>query len=914
MRWKIALILSMLSLATMAGAHASQQWADADYLNGRMIVDLKTDVDPRVPAVEGSGIVQLGIAEFDELCREFEVTVCFRLVPDESLNKLKVPPALYRTYVMIFREEYPVLNVLDRFSSLSCVNYAMPDLLYHEDRTPNDQRWNAQYDKRLMGEDQAWDISTGSRDIIVTGIDTGVDWNHPDLGLDPSHPELGHILWVNPDEDLNGNDLCYDMTDYPGDSEDINGSDDGGNGYVDDFLGWDFIRNIGGCATDEDCDSHMDNDMFGLESHGTHVAGIMAAHGNNSIGIAGASWVGRLMALRAGYLNSQNEGLMPESATTPAIVYAAANGAKVINMSYGGPSASNPQQQALNSAWAQGCINFAASGNSGSESVHYPAGYDNVISVNATDQQDVLASWSNRGTWTDMCAPGVAIMSTIIDGYTQYDGTSMASPNAAGVAALVWAIMPTLTNAELRDLLFQTCEDISALNPGIVPATKLGHGRVSARNAVAGEFPRLSVSGVAVTDQSGGDGDNRLEGGESGQLVITVANDPTWADGDDITMIVTTVDTNLTVSNGEIGLGTILSGQAVNNSSNPVTLTVGALGLYQVFDAVLSVEFENPSGFHQALTTMVRVGRGNVLLVDDDGAALYDVNYGAGLTQSGVSWDVWHAASSGTISAAEIGHYNTVLWACGDDSLTTFTDAEQAIVTGFLNAGHNLIVTGQYVDEDLRGSDFYANVLHAQSEQLNGDRRINGVTGNSISDGLTLLLQGSCASNGQRSPSRILTSNGSEAIFNYSNGGIAAVSYSGAYKLVYCGFALEAACGNSGTDSYGDVLGRVLTWMNVTDVPGGRSVELPTAVELRGNYPNPFNPATTIEFALPSGGMVKLAVYDLLGRNVATLADGMMAAGVHRLEFDGSQLASGVYFARLEAGAAVRSAKMVLLK
>ncbi|MBI5059408.1 S8 family peptidase [candidate division KSB1 bacterium] len=904
----------MLSLATLAGARVSDQWATCEYLTGRMIVDLTVDIGPRIPALDQSGIVQLGLPEFDALCREFEVSSCFRLVPDESLDRLRVPPDLYRTYVLIFRAEYPVLNVIDRFAEVGYVNFAMPDLLYRADRTPNDPRWNSQYDKRIMGEDLAWDISTGSRDIIVAGIDTGVDWNHPDLALDPAHPELWHILWVNPDEDLDSDDVCYDYTDYPGDTEDINGWDDGENGYEDDFLGWDFIRNIGGCASGEDCDANMDNDMFGMEAHGTHVAGIMACHGNNGVGCAGASWVGRLMCLRAGFLNSQGNGLMPESATTPAIVYAAANGAKIINMSYGGPGFSSPQQQALNSAWAQGCMNFGASGNDGVESIHYPAGYENVIAVNATDQNDVLASWSNRGTWTEMCAPGVSIMSTVIDGYQAYDGTSMASPNAGGCAALIWSIFPTLTNAELRDLMFETCEDISDENPSIQPPTKLGHGRASARNAIAQFFPRLSLTDLTVNDASGGDSDGRLESGESGQVVLTCANEAGWADGVDITMIVTSGDPNVSVSNGEITLGNVPAGQSINNQSNPVVLTIGALELNLAYDAELSVEFEAPNGYHQVMSTTVRLGRASVLLVDDDVDALYDVNYGAGLTDAAVSWDVWHANLDGAVTDVELMHYTTVLWSCGDDSLTSLTAAEQTGITNYLNAGRNLILAGQYIDEDLRDAPFYADVLHAQSEQLNGDRRVLGATGNPISDGLSLLLQGSCSSNGQRSPSRILPTNGGEELMDYQNGGIAAVSYSGAYKLAYFAFALEAACGNSGTDSYGDVLQRVLTWMEVQDVPADRPGELPSSVELHGNYPNPFNPTTTIEFALPSAAHVKLTVFDVLGRDVATLVDDALTAGMHRLEFNGTNLASGVYFARLEAGSVVQSAKMVLMK
>jgi hypothetical protein len=418
-RWMTVVCLFVAS-ALPAFAGAGDQWAQCEYLPGRLIVDFAPSMNSRIPTPGQNGILQVGVPSLDEIFQEFEFTKAYRLVPDGIIARLKTPPDLYRTYVLIFRNEYPALDVLDRLSKDINVTSVEPDLLARICRVPNDDLWGSQWDKRIVGVDWAWDFNTGDSSMICVGIDTGVDWNHPDIGLvDTLNPSLGWALWVNPDEDVNGNRLPYDWTDYPGDSGDLNGVDDGDNGYVDDFLGWDFINNIGGCEPGEDCDD-PDNDMFGMEPHGTHVAGLMAAHGDDGIGVAGMMWHGRLMALRAGYLSNTGQGYMPESATVPAIYYAAANGAKVLNMSFGGPGFSSQSQNACTAAWNQGLILFAASGNDYSSNPnHYPANYENVIAVNATNDQDGLAEWSNRGTWTDLESPGAepGIWSTTINGY-----------------------------------------------------------------------------------------------------------------------------------------------------------------------------------------------------------------------------------------------------------------------------------------------------------------------------------------------------------------------------------------------------------------------------------------------------------------------------------------------------------------
>ena len=901
---RACMLLLGFGWAAVGAATASvDRWTSCEFTPGQLIVSFSDDIRIHPNLDEADGVLVTNSGTLNEIFREFEFTHARRLVSDGTLARLRVAPDFYRTYVMTFRSEYPVLDVLSRLESDPGIARVEPDFVYRFRRIPNDALWSSQWDKRIVGAPAVWDVTLGSSDIICVGIDTGIDWNHPDLTPN---------LWVNPGEDLDGDGVAWTDPGYPGDYDDLNGTDDDGNGHMDDFLGWDFIYGIGNCATGEDCDSQMDNDMFGLHPHGTHVGGIMAARGNNDIGVAGMCWLGKLMGIRAGYIDRQGEGGIPASAELPAILYAVANGARVINMSYGGGGGSSYSEEVMDIAWDAGAILFAASGNDGSTDPQYPAAYENVIAVNATESNDHLSWWSNRGTWTDLCAPGSGIMSTVINSYGTMSGTSMASPNAAGVAALVWSLFPEMTNAQLRDLLQNTAENIAAQNPGVPPAN-LGHGRVDAENAVAAFYPQLQVTDFTLSDASGGDGDGRLERSESGQLVITCTNEQGWADGNDISMILSTDAPFVAMTNDSVFLGDIPAGQSADNAGNPVNIAAAA-ELDTAFWADIRITFSSPGGFRTTQTVEVRVGRGAVLVVDDDGGLEYQNYYESSVVEAGAAYDVWTILTENAVPASEILQYDAVIWQCGDQNWQTITAEDQALLSAYLDGGGNLIVAGQNIDEDISATAFYSDYLHTQSEHLEGNRQLSGVSDNPVSDGMSLLLQGGGCAGNSTSPSRIIPVNGGVALFTYNDGGIGATLYLGGYRVAYFAFALEAACGLAGTTHQRDVIADALRWMGTLDAAPVRSGELPRATALRGNYPNPFNAATRIVFDVAAAARVTLDVFDVLGRQVAVLADKPMMAGTHEIAFRGDQLPSGMYWIRLQAAGVVQTSRMLLIK
>jgi len=300
----------------------------------------------------------------------------------------------------------------------------------------------------------AWDITTGSQDVVVAVLDSGTDVAHQDL--------IGNS-WVNPGEDLDG-DRALDATaaDHL-DAGDVNGVDDDGNGFVDDLAGWDFHNG--------------DRDVRGPFYHGTHVTGIVAARSNNGVGVAGVAggWAGdpgvRVMALGVGDFAPDG------SILDDAILYAADNGAPVITMSLGvAPSAAI--DAALAYAWnVKGVFIDCAAGNSGGGPVGYPANNPHVVAVSSTGPADTISGFSSVGPEIELAAPGETIWSTrIADTYGQGDGTSYAAPQVAGVAALLLSCDATLTHQAVRQLLRAGAVDLGV--PG--PDTLYGFGRIDA--------------------------------------------------------------------------------------------------------------------------------------------------------------------------------------------------------------------------------------------------------------------------------------------------------------------------------------------------------------------------------------------------------------------------------------------------
>ncbi len=344
-------------------------------------------------------------------------------------------------YVIQVQEDYDILSIIEDYNRDPHVVYAEPNGFVFRCGIPNDEDFNRQWSLDNTGQTggtpdadidapEVWDIETGEPNVII-GI--------PDDGADYSHPDLVDNIWINENE-------------IPD-----NGIDDDENGYIDDVRGWSF------------CDN--DNNVADEWGHGTQCAGIAGAVSNNGIGIAGVSWNCKIML--AQIYDADSGGT--KSGIASAIKYIVDNGANIISMSFGFYSGSNLIRDAVNYAYDNGIFLCAGSGNDGKSNKLYPAAYDNVTAIGATDHNDnrmnvYSENWemwiiSNYGEWVDVAAPGQNIYSTIPTyhvvmndyGFNQiYEsnhGTSFASPHVAGIAALLLSQDPTLTNDEVRKII-----------------------------------------------------------------------------------------------------------------------------------------------------------------------------------------------------------------------------------------------------------------------------------------------------------------------------------------------------------------------------------------------------------------------------------------------------------------------------
>jgi subtilisin family serine protease len=336
------------------------------------------------------------------------------------------------------------------------VRYAEPNfILRAADVSPDDPLWSSQWGPQKVDAPAAWTATTGSADVVVGVIDSGVDYTHQDLASQ---------MWTNPSE-------------TPGD-----GIDNDGDGYVDDVHGVDCRNNDG---------DPMDD--FG---HGTEVAGIIGAAGNNGTGISGMSWHVSIMALK--FLGPTGSGTVADA--VKCIDYATAHGVPITNNSWGGTIYSQALFDAVDRARAAGQLFVAAAGNLGAnidDTPFYPAAFslDNVISVASTDATDVLATDSDYGPVSvDIGAPGQEIVTTW-PGNTYFtdSGTSMAAPHVAGAAALVLSVRPQDPYPQLISTLYSTVDVLDSLTGKVSTG-----GRLNAGSAIASVVPPSPPVGLAA--------------------------------------------------------------------------------------------------------------------------------------------------------------------------------------------------------------------------------------------------------------------------------------------------------------------------------------------------------------------------------------------------------------------------------
>ncbi len=361
---------------------------------------------------------------------------------------LQFEPQLGRTYAVVQLElgTGSTLDALPRLEKDPFVLWSSPNFVYPIDPrefTPDDPQFANQYAHALSQTNLAWDITLGASSVVIAVTDDGIDLDHEDLAAN---------IWQNVAEIPN------------------NGIDDDANGYIDDVSGWDFV------------DADNDANPNGVDRHGTHVAGIAAAVTDNAKGVAGVAGGSTILPLKI--YDGQQPAAWTSAVVAEAFAYAADNGADIVTTSYNiDPFVGDPVFTAgLQYLYDAGALHFNSAGNTNSKNPPRQF-FEQTILVANTNQYDQKHSSSNYGDGIDLAAPGVQIVSTVPgSAYASFTGSSMAAPNAAGAAALIWSANPTWTRDQVVAQLLATADNIDWLNPN--HAGQLGAGRVNPYRAL----------------------------------------------------------------------------------------------------------------------------------------------------------------------------------------------------------------------------------------------------------------------------------------------------------------------------------------------------------------------------------------------------------------------------------------------
>lgn len=405
----------------------------------------------RLPGEESSAVTRLGPSAVDNVLSRLNVksiTQVHGATPPDVVegraiaNDLGLDGIYHVRYAAASKPE----AVAERLGRLDEVAWAEPARYREACVVPNDPMYAQQWGLARINCPDAWDRTTGSTSVTVAVVDTGVDLNHP---------ELAPLL-------VAGQDL---VNWAPGSVP---------------KSGWVFEGDFMG----------VDSDPQDEVGHGTHVAGTIACVSNNATGVAGVTWRTRLMPVRVlARIRETATGRISGTGSSVDIAagirWATDHGAQIINMSLGGYGDAQVEREAVAYAISRGVVVVAAMGNDNTDQPHYPSAYPDVVAVGATDASDRRASFSNRGNWIDVAAPGVQIQSTYWDDtYASLSGTSMATPHVAGVAALILAIAPTTTPAQVANILRNTAKPLRDTPTDAVPNDRYGHGLVQAAAAV----------------------------------------------------------------------------------------------------------------------------------------------------------------------------------------------------------------------------------------------------------------------------------------------------------------------------------------------------------------------------------------------------------------------------------------------
>lgn len=873
----------------------------------------------------------------------------------------KYADELNKIYEVKILQSFDPMLVAEKLSKFGEIEWAEPKFIDELFFTPNDPLFSSQYSLSIINAQEAWDINQGDPSIVIGIVDTGVDWDHPDLAAN---------IWINETE-LNG----------------VPGVDDDNNGYIDDVRGWDF----GGLSGTPD-----NNPMEDRPDHGTHVAGIAGAVTNNNEGVASIGFNTRIMAVKTSQDNirtSNNIALIAYG--YEGIIYAVDNGAKVVNCSWGSFSYSNANQAVIDYAVANGALVVGAAGNNGTNSVIYPGNYDGALSVgysNSGDKRDVS---SNYGTDVDLFAPGSLIYNTWQNNtYATLSGSSMASPLVAGLAALVFAQFPSYSPLQAAEQVRSNTDNIDDQNRGL--EFLLGSGRINAYKTLSNNNAKsVRVSSFTITEA--GDGDGIFESGEGGTIEADFINYLNPLSNLSVELI--SNSNYVSIEQGAYNAGSAGTLASFNNSSNPFRFSINSsTPLNTEVTFRLTFTDDGYSSFQWLKSIIINPvyktqNINDVALTITSNGALGFNDYSSNLQGDGFTFQsgpnllfeggLIYGTSSGKIMSAVRGS-NAEFQSNSFKMIKPFTteipgakaDEQGHAVFNDDNAfsnklgietniysysyadieNNNYIIlryifknnsesaisnfyAGLFFDWDIDETDYADNLVSYDSD--GGFGFAYNSDGNPVDAKIAMALvsEGNYGFYG-------IHNNGDDggvgvydgftdsekwitltSALTKPNAGAYDVScvVSGGPFSIPAGDAFEAAFVIAASSTMDALRTAVINakdkYQNIITGIEENELNFPFEFYLAQNYPNPFNPSTKIIYSIPavSGNfhpiqLVILKVYDILGREVATLVNEPKAPGNYEINFNAEGFSSGIYLYKLQAGGLTSVRKLLLLK
>lgn len=661
-----------------------------------------------------------------------------------GLYKAANAEGLFRIYTVEITRGIDIPQLCGELNQNKDIIWAEPVYIIPQDITPNDPMYSQQTHLPQMQMEEAWLVTKSDSTVPIAIIDSGIDFTHPDLenqiwinpnefpedkfpGLDSNNDGIIELIelknWDYSDslyklQDFN-NDGLINLKDLLTQSDNnifLDGVDDDGNNYTDDIIGWDWVNGVSGSgdedATSDEDGENPDNNPMDVNGHGSHCAGLATAATNNEIGVASVSWGCKIMPLRIGWQANDGNGYGTTTWMAKAFKYAADNGAKVANLSYGN---SDVVLEGARYAFLNNVAITTSAGNANNSLFDPLSQVPWAITVAAVDPYDVKAWYSNFGPEVTVSAPGgdhnPGLWSTtpknVYNGnsyYNAFSGTSMASPVAAGLIGLIRSQHPEWTVTKSYYQLVGTADNIDDLNAGYEGL--LGAGRINGLRSVTETVipePDLCLKRVEFFDpEPSGNNNGLVEPGEAIEIIVHIEN--RWAGVSNVTASIISDNPKIEVITEIAQFDTIYGLEDYpadnNNESSPLVIHVADnLSPKQI---PVTIVLEN-SNFSDTFKVDIPV-HPLVLFVDDhigggNGAdmpiALY---YQKAFEHLGIAYEYW--LNEEAIDSSYIAKFPIVVWDC-EWAFPSLDDDDRGVLSHYLENGGNLFISGQDIGWDM---------------------------------------------------------------------------------------------------------------------------------------------------------------------------------------------------------------------